>query len=271
MEEGEQILASSSKYKLYNKFIEKCDNVDKYSSYCSRMDYLKRWYSDILDICYMFAKNFIDLHEILSEETDNDERCRYFNFWITDYVRKRLENQWKNEDHIKYVLSGLLQVENAIRAALPNKSCYYDYRSKIDLNLWKERKDLHDYIRNYDYINEKTNSHGTFCTLYAKYFVYINELHRKYKNECCNNNYTEKCPNFMDLSHFCTSDIFNNKLKCDENKGIIAASNVEEEHQPIDQQLKGDGSHLATSAFNYQNDTEGDGITNNTDDYAKLG
>ncbi|SBT01962.1 PIR Superfamily Protein [Plasmodium ovale curtisi] len=271
MEEGERILKTSSKYELYNKFSEKPDDVSKYSGYCRSMEYLKTWYSDILEVCYVFSKNLINLHEILKEEEDDGERCRYFNFWITDHVKKKLETQWKDKRYIASILRGLYGVEHAIKKESPNNNCYLDHRSKITLDLWKERKDLHDYIRNYNYIIDKINSNGYYCTLYSKYFVYIKGLHDKYKSECCNGS-SDKCPHLLDLYYFCNNDKFINKLLCDENKGVVTASSREEIDQVLEEPDESGRYNSESASLHDQNkEITGDIITNNSDYYTKLG
>ncbi|SBS89151.1 PIR Superfamily Protein [Plasmodium ovale curtisi] len=271
MEEGEQILENLSKYKLYNKFNEKHDDASEYSSYCRTMLYLKRSYSDILEVCYLFAKNLINLHKIINEEEDSSERCRYFNFWITDYVRKILETKWKDKSNIHRVLTGFLTVEKNIPAESKNNNCLYDYNSNIDLDLWKERKYLHDYIENYNDINVIINSDGQLCKIYFKYFDYIKELHDKYKQECCNGNFG-KCHNDINLDYFCTSEKFNNKLVCDETKEIKVASTGYERPQHRDGAQEDDSFHSINSfSTEHRNDINGYAMTNNTGYYTKLG
>ncbi|SBT59015.1 PIR Superfamily Protein [Plasmodium ovale wallikeri] len=219
----------------------------------------------------MFAKNLIYLHEILKEEEDNDERCRYFNFWITDHVKKKLKTEWNDHRYITSILSGFYGVENLIRASTHNNNCHFDYKSNVDLDLWKERKDLHDYIRNYDYINGRINSNGEFCTLYSKYFVYIKRIHDKYKSDCCNGS-SNKCPHLIDLNYFCNNDSLFNKVKCDEKKGISETSSGGERSQSMEGHDGSGKSHAVPSSLpqDDQNGT-GDIIINNTDYYAKLG
>ncbi|SBT74284.1 Plasmodium vivax Vir protein, putative [Plasmodium ovale] len=270
MEEAEKILIDSSKYILYNKLNQNCDDVSKYVNYCRRVNYLKRYYSDILDVCYKFARNLINLNEILIEET-NDERCRYVNFWITDNIRRKLETEWHNKDHINSILTGFYSVQYAITTASPSNNCYFDYRSSIDLYLWKERKDLHDYIRNYEYIKKKITLGGDICTTYYKYFDYIKGLHEKYKGECCDYS-SEKCHNRINLDYFCTSDSYFEKLPCDGAKGVVADSSEAERDRVLGGQPEG-ARFRATpySSLDTDSDAEGDLLNHNANDYAKLG
>ncbi|SBT73926.1 PIR protein [Plasmodium ovale] len=270
MEEGEKILENSSKYKLYEKFNNKFDDKGKYVSYCSGEKYLETYYNGFLEVCYIFAKNLINFHETMNEEMDKDEYCRYFNFWITDHVKKMLETQRTDKRYTAPILRGLYRVAQDIKRGTPNNNCYFDHRSEITLDLWKERKDLHDYISNYDYIIDKINYNGYYCTLYSKYFVYIKELHDKYKSECCNG-YSDKCPDRLDLHYFCNNDSLFTKLDCDENK--VAAALPREEKDLILEGSDGSGRYNSASASPHDQNQEvnGDILTNNSDYYSKLG
>ncbi|SBS96013.1 PIR Superfamily Protein [Plasmodium ovale curtisi] len=271
MNAAEEILKNSSKYKLYNKFNDNV-NLDPYRKYCKNTLSLDRIFEGFNELCYTFAKNLIKLPEILSDETENDdERCRYINFWITDIVRTKSGTHWKGKGNIIRTLTGFLKAEHAISAELTNNKCHFDYNSNIDLDLWKERKDLHDYIRNYNYINVRINSDGNLCKIYFQYFNYINEIHEKYKKECCNGNPSQKCPNLMDLSYFC-SDSFFNKLECDVTNGVAAASTIEEKFLGLEVSAERGTSPSVSASLseNYQ-DINRDIMTNKSDYYAKLG
>ncbi|SBT56517.1 PIR Superfamily Protein [Plasmodium ovale wallikeri] len=267
----EKILRNSPKYELYKKLNESSDDLDKYSRYCEMVEYLKTWYSDFPEVCYMFARNLINLPQILKEENDNQERCRYINFWITDHVRKKLETEWKDRSLVSSILPAFLTVENSIAAESKNNNCHFDHKSKVDFDLWKIRKDLHDYIRNYNYINVRIKSDGNLCKIYFQYFNYINEIHEKYKKECCNGNPSQKCPNRMDLSYFCSDNLFK-KLECDVTNGVTSDSTENQRPQPVDEPGIGVMSNsLSSSTFEHHNDANEDGITTNTEYYSKLG
>ncbi|SBT84983.1 PIR protein [Plasmodium ovale] len=184
----------------------------------------------------MFAKNLINLHEIFSEEKDNDKRCRYFNFWITDHVRKKFNTQ-----------------------------------SNIDLELWKERKYLYDYIENYNDIKVIINSDGNLCKIYSKYFDNIKELHDRYKGKCCKD-YTKKSFNLIKLDNLCTSDRFNNKLQCNESNGVAETLTEDDNARDMGELDGSDRFHSALPAsLEPYIHTNRDLLSNNTDYYAKLG
>ncbi|SBT56811.1 PIR Superfamily Protein [Plasmodium ovale wallikeri] len=269
MDEGEKILENSSKRELYNKFNNKYHDKREYVSYCSNHEYLEIMYSGFLEVCYMFAKNLIQLPQILSDVMNDDERCRYFNFWITDLVRKKWESEWKVKGIVNHILQALFGVEHSITVSSQKYNCHFDYNSNIDLNLWKERKDLHDYIENYSYIKEKIKSDMHLCKIYSEYFVYIKGLHDKYKRDCCNGS-SDKCPNQLDLDYFCNNVTLNNKLECDENK-VVATPSREERDQVLEE-LDESGRYKSTPALLHDKNQETTGdITNNSDYYAKLG
>ncbi|SBS92845.1 PIR Superfamily Protein [Plasmodium ovale curtisi] len=240
MKEAEKILTKLTKYKLYSKIYEEHDDTGEYSNYCRNMQYLIRWYSGIHEVCYIFAKNLINLHEILSEEKDNDKRCIYFNFWITDHVRKKFNTQWEDASKIPNILTGFLTVEKFIADDSKNN-------------------------------NLIINSDGNLCKIYSKYFDNIKELHEKYKGECCNG-YSHKCFNLIKLDNLCTSNRFNNKLQCNESNGI-AKTRTQNDNARDMGELDGSGrSHSALPAsLEPDIHTSGNLLSNNTDYYAKLG
>ncbi|SBT52922.1 PIR Superfamily Protein [Plasmodium ovale wallikeri] len=191
------------------------------------------------------------------------------NFWITDYVRKMLETKWKENPHMTSLLRSFLTVENIITGVSNEYNCHFDYDNNIDLDVWKKRKYIHDYIENYDDIKVIINSDGQLCKIYSKYFDYIKELHEKYKQECCNGNFS-KCHNHISLDYFCTSEIFNNKLVCDETKEIKEASTGYERPQHRDGTQESDSSNsISSSSTVHQNDINGYAMNNNTDYYTR--
>ncbi|SBT59134.1 PIR Superfamily Protein [Plasmodium ovale wallikeri] len=267
----EEILRRSSKYKLYNKFNEKCDDKSNYVSYCRNVNHLENRYSGFLEVCYMYARNLIQLHEILSEERDDDKHCRYMNFWITNHVRKMLETKWKSNPRASYILAKFLTVENNITGASQKYNCHFDYNSDIDLYLWEEWKYLHDYIENYNDIKVIINSDGHLCKIYSEYFDYIKKLHVKYKEECCSTS-SNKCHNRINLSYFCNNDKFINKLVCDVNKRVVTASSRGERDEVLKEPDESGRYSSAPASLHDQNqEVNGDIITNNSNYYAKLG
>ncbi|SBS95744.1 PIR Superfamily Protein [Plasmodium ovale curtisi] len=270
MDKGEKILENSSKRELYSKLNNNYHDKREYVSYCSREEYLEKRYSGFLEVCYMFAKNLIQLPQILSHVMNDDERCRYFNFWITDLVRKKWETEWKGKGSVNYIFQALYGVEHLITVSSQKYNCHFDYNSNIDLNLWKERKDLHDYIENYSYIKEKIKSDMHLCKIYSEYFVYIKGLHEKYKGECCNGS-SNKCPNQMNLDHFCNNETLNNKLECNETNILTEASAKNEKLVSMDELQEDVISYSTTPSHGYQHDSNGNLSNNNADNYTKIG
>ncbi|SBT55642.1 PIR Superfamily Protein [Plasmodium ovale wallikeri] len=265
----EEILKNSYKYKLYDKLNEECDDVRKYSSYCTTMQYLESSYKDILEVCYKFARNLIKLHEILSKEK-HEEHCRYLNFWITDHVRKKFDTHWEDESKIPYILTGFLTAEHIIKSTSNNTNCHFDYRSNVSLKLWKEWKDLHDYIINYDHINEKITSGGDICTTYSKYFDYIKGLYDKFKGECCEKS-TFTCPYKIKLYDWCSKDSLFTKKECDENKGVSEDSpEMTENSDAGDQNIKDVRNLVLSSEPHTYDDSSGGLLSDSSNYYVKL-
>ncbi|SBT84411.1 PIR protein [Plasmodium ovale] len=270
MDEWGKILKGLSNYELYNKLNQNDDDKGNYVSFCRIVGHYIQKYPGILEFCYIFAKNLIKLPKVLSDVTDKDERCLYFNFWITDYVRKLLENEWKGKGTENHILTRFLQVENAIKSDSKNNNCLFYYDSNISLNLWKEWKALHDYIENYNDIKEKIKSGGEICTIYSNYFDFIEGLYKKFKGDCCNG-HSHKCTNYIILDHWCTKASLFTKLDCDQTKKVTPHYQGLTTNPGTENHQKGDSPPLASSLSLQHEDEEPDNLfSDNSEYYVKL-
>ncbi|SBS98730.1 PIR Superfamily Protein [Plasmodium ovale curtisi] len=270
MTQSEKILKDLTKYKLYEKF-NKNEDKDKYSRFCRSMNYVNRILIGFSDLCHMYARNLVTLPKILKGEINENENCRYFTFWIHDEIRKIDSSRWLDSHKIKYILNKFYQVQESIKAEKQNNDCFYEYRSDIELNLWKKWKDLYDYIINFEDIKSTVKSDGNLCKLYDRYFDYISEVHKKYKTECCNSDYSPICPDGIRFNKWCNEDEIFKKLECNQNKAHLAASIRDGgTFDPSEQQESG-GTNLKT-VLQFQSDysTTDEALTNNTDYYTKL-
>ncbi|SBS99254.1 PIR Superfamily Protein, partial [Plasmodium ovale curtisi] len=152
MEHAEEILKDLPKYKLYDKLNE---NGDK-DSY------------------------------LLQGVNDENERCRYFTFWIHDNIRKLLNTHSKDQGKI-YTIS--------------NRFSF----------------DLFDYITNYTEIQNKLNPNLSLCPKYLNYMSYIERVYENYSKECCNGN-AKKCHFTFGSNPWCSQGYTLPKLICDKNQ-----------------------------------------------------
>ncbi|SBT58956.1 PIR Superfamily Protein [Plasmodium ovale wallikeri] len=270
MSQSEKILKNLPKYKLYENF-DKNEDKDKYSRFCADRNYLNDILTDFYELCLIYARNLVTLPTILKDEIGKNESCRYFTFWIHDKIRKIDPSRWKRSDEIQYILRQFYQVESDIQAGNENNNCFYHFNSNMKLNLWLEWKDLYDYIINYEDIKNKIESDQELCKLYPAYFDNITSIHKKYKAECCNKNYSSLCPDGINFNVWCDKDELFNKLQCDPNKKNPRASIVHSETPNALDRQEIDRTNSKTRLQDQRDYTEhGDILTNNTDYYIKL-
>ncbi|GAB69658.1 hypothetical protein PCYB_004070, partial [Plasmodium cynomolgi strain B] len=125
-----------------------------------------------------------------------------------------------------------------INAALSNNKCEYIYDPNIDLELWKNWKDLYDYLRDQKEIEGKINSDSYLCKIYPHYFSYIKGIYEKYKMECCSNK-IRKCPKGIDFEEWCTGKNILTELECKHTQKV-----PEHGEQPSER----DSAHSAEAA-----------------------
>ncbi|SBT58773.1 PIR Superfamily Protein [Plasmodium ovale wallikeri] len=270
MEQPETILKGLSKYEFYGKLDNKDNNLE-YSSYCTSVDDLESTYHGISELCSMYARNLITLPIALNEITDSVERCSYFIFWIHDKIQKKFNTDWKGKNYINYVLLQFFQVEQAIKANSQNNNCYYEYNANTGLNSWIEWKYLYDYIKNYDEIERKITADNRLCEVYQEYLGSIEKIYGDFKRQCCSG-LSDKCPEPLESNEWCTESFKLRKFSCDKFKEV-ATSSDEYSAIPIGgEEQRGDEPHsVAFSTLENQLNTNGDGMSNNTYYYTKLG
>ncbi|SBT30652.1 PIR Superfamily Protein [Plasmodium ovale wallikeri] len=267
----EKILKGLSKYELYEKLNEPCNNCE-YCTYCEFVKtVLNRYNESLYKLCCTFARNLVNLSEILKHETVESDRCKYFTFWIHNELRKKFNIYNESTSNIPLILLKFFQVENKIKTAQKNNNCFYYYKSNIGLDLWIQWKNLYDYIKNYVDIERKVTTINKLCSIYKEYLRYIEKVYHKFKSECCKNS-SDKCPDSIMFNEWCARDYILNKVSCDESIALATTFTGHSISPDTREQPPGDGSHSADSSLLVpRNDINEDGITNNTDYYSKLG
>ncbi|SBT54199.1 PIR Superfamily Protein [Plasmodium ovale wallikeri] len=272
MTQSEKILKDLTKYKLYNKFNnDEYDDKHKYSRFCENQTYLNNILTDYSELCFMFARNLVLLPKILKDGIDESEHCRYFTFWIHDEIRKIDKKRWKKPNNIQHIHHSFYQVQHSIQAEEKNNNCFYEYKSDMELDLWIEWKDLYDYIVNYDDIKSTIDTNGDYCKIYSQYFDHIKRIHNKYKQVCCNEEYSSLCPDGINFKAWCHKNELFNKLPCDPNKENPRASIVHGETPNTSDRQEIDRTNSETH-LQHQSDyiAPEETIVNNTDYYTKL-
>ncbi|SBT84160.1 PIR protein [Plasmodium ovale] len=265
----EKFLKGLPKYELYKELDGK-DEISKYSSFCSYLRTQNNRYEGINELCYIFAKNLITLPEILKNEPDYKERCRYITFWIHDQIRKKYSIQVNSKDEGNNIIRKFYVVLNKIYGERKHNNCFYAYQSDSNMNIWKQWKDLYDFIKNYDAIKESLTSNPELCKIYPTYLSYIEGIYKNYKTECCSNNGTT-CPFTTEFRDWCNNSEFLNSLTCNATEDITRDFRNEATLAGSIQEL---GIRGPISATDLQSEhyygTHGEMLMNKSDYYIKL-
>ncbi|CAI7717582.1 PIR protein [Plasmodium vivax] len=219
----ELFLKGTSTYKLYKKFFRE----DIYNEETSACKYHKSKFSgndQLHNLCKMYEKNLEDLLNSTEVEFDSNQHCRYLTFWINDEIRKVFNSPNIGKYNRNSVLRVFPSVSHMVDVNSSKNKCEYSYKSYITPEMWKEWKDLYDYIMNEDKIKIKINSDIELCKKYSTYHTYISNIYRKYKNECCTGN-IGNCPDdHLKLNDCCTRADILIKLKCRESMEDLVSS-----------------------------------------------
>ncbi|SBT57545.1 PIR Superfamily Protein [Plasmodium ovale wallikeri] len=256
MEHAEEILKDLPKYQLYNKLN---GNGDK-DSYCKHCDTVKSFltpHKGLFDLCCLFAKNLITLPTVLQDVNDENERCRYFTFWIHDNIRKLLNTHSKDQSKIYIISSRFSLVFSTIKIFSLHNNCSYESWADNNFDLWKNWKDLFDYITNYTEIQNKLNSNSSLCPKYLNYMSYIERVYENYSKECCKVN-AMKCHFSFGSNPWCNQDYTLPKLTCGETK--VFGDSMEGSENEVTHQHHGTGR--SSTQFSLARDGDSDSNDN---------
>ncbi|KNA01342.1 variable surface protein Vir22/24g [Plasmodium vivax North Korean] len=120
------------------------------------------------------------------------------------------------------------------------KPCFYYFDCNLD--ECGEMRDLFDYFKNYNSIENKIPTIGNDHQTYCEYVSYINTLYDKYIEQCCScyhnsDECTDECPHYFKCDQKYSPDNLYSKLNC---KKEIPSNNFKkvELPAPIDQYVK---------------------------------
>ncbi|SBT57661.1 PIR Superfamily Protein [Plasmodium ovale wallikeri] len=268
MNYAETILTGLSKYNLYDKLNEK-EKKSEHLRYCSNVEHLDSKYKGIRELCSLFARNLINLDEILSDEDDRDERCRYFTLWIHDSIRKNFSIQWNDPD-VNTVIRKFFSLLSTVKSKSKTNNCKYEYVKENTLDSWKNWKDLYDFIKNYNEIQNKINSNDISCPIYLEYYQYIEGIYKVYKQDCCNNN-NPKCPFPNGSNPWCQQTDTLPKLECNKVNPVESAYTEAERAGTVERSAQDGVSYSVASPLPAPDQDETGDMVNNSDYYSKLG
>ncbi|SBS94387.1 PIR Superfamily Protein [Plasmodium ovale curtisi] len=183
MDEWEKTLKHLPTYQIYDKLNNKATSLDK-CTYCINLDIYEKKYHGFTDFCCEMEKILKELFTPRENSLHKTELCTYFKFWFIYEIWKRFR-ALKDTIYNGSLISILTYVWGQINDDILNEECPIISRNYIPLDKWKEMKDLHDYFKNYNTIDNDVASYPDKCQNYFNYITKNNTLYEKYHNECC--------------------------------------------------------------------------------------
>ncbi|SBT54110.1 PIR Superfamily Protein [Plasmodium ovale wallikeri] len=213
MDDWEKTLSPLTSYQVYEKF-NNSSTFPGVCTYCTNMSSFERKYHGITKFCCEMEKNLINLNKILGNIQDRTERCRYFNFWFYYQIWKR----FTSTQIITYsgsLINRLTYAWGDINKKLQLNECSYFYHDNISLDKWKEMKDLHDFFKNYNFIETNILTFNDKCQSYKNYIEYNDRLYKKYHTECCISKKNNK-ENYFNCDTQFNPGTLLSKLRCED-------------------------------------------------------
>ncbi|EDL42612.1 variable surface protein Vir22, truncated, putative, partial [Plasmodium vivax] len=229
-------LKDSHPYGLYKKFFRSVPE-EKYTPCCRSYKYNFYKNQEFYELCKRYENNFKELSTIMNGELDSNEQCIFLKFWLNEEIRKLFKSTGTISLNEIFILSAFFSVSNMLNSGLTENRCIYNYSGRINMELWKKWKDLYDYIRNKDNLQDVIDSSKQLCDVYPKYYRYIEGIYNNYKEVCCDKK-NGNCPNELYFKEWCTPGKVLTKLACNnhaENSGSSA-----ERAQDLEEKSKGD-------------------------------
>ncbi|SBT83448.1 PIR protein [Plasmodium ovale] len=212
MDDWEETLNPLTSYKVYEK-LNNSSSFPGVCTYCTNVTSVERKYKGITEFCCEMEKNLINLNKILDNIQDRTERCRYFNFWFYYQIWKRFTST-QTIAHPESLISRLTYVWGDINNKLQLNECSFFYHDNISLDKWKEMKDLHDFFKNYNFIETNILTFGDKCQSYKNYIEYNDRLYKKYHTECCISKKNNK-ENYFNCDEKYNPSNLLSKLRCE--------------------------------------------------------
>ncbi|SBT56409.1 PIR Superfamily Protein [Plasmodium ovale wallikeri] len=185
-------------------------------------------------------------------------------------TRKKFSTQWKDLE-VNNIIRRFFSLLTTVKRKSGTDNCNYNYVKTYTLDLWKNWKDLYDFIKNYSEIKNKINSNDILCSNYLEYFRYIEGIYNSYKQDCCNTD-NNKCPFPFGANPWCQQNETLPKLECNKVNPVESAYIEAERARTLERSAQDGVSHsVADPLLAHDQDATGDIITNNSDYYAKLG
>ncbi|GAB69490.1 CYIR protein [Plasmodium cynomolgi strain B] len=192
------------------------------TKYCEEVISLDDTNEAVILLCAKIVKNLKELPSILKSVTSQDDLCSYLRYWsyekIIDIFNKYPPkyNNYSVLNKLNYVL---FTVNNDLKA---DKWCSYNFDGIF--SKWEKEKELHDYFKNFEKINDNIDKKTSNCNTYLEYLKHISELYMKDLKYCCayytnpDPGYLEMCPKYFKCEKKYFPHSLISKLNCKNEK-----------------------------------------------------
>ncbi|KAI4839593.1 PIR protein [Plasmodium brasilianum] len=188
-EEG-SLFKGSTVCEVYEKLnngmssIEECSDCNTYCSEFNNKKGTKKIYPDDFEnTCKKILRNLFKLSDVLKSEKSARDRCSYLSYWTYEQLWKKFTNPNSEEARasIHKLHEVLLKFNNIEK--LRNQPCHI-YLTESFASL-KEKKELHDFFKSFDYLKNKLKSVTSEKEKYCEYITRILELYKQNIRDCC--------------------------------------------------------------------------------------
>ncbi|SBT58958.1 PIR Superfamily Protein [Plasmodium ovale wallikeri] len=182
MDEWEKTLKHLPSYQSYDMLNNKL-TLPYECTYCTDIISFETMYTGITNFCCDMEKILSKLLTLQENSLHKTELCTYFKFWFIHQIWKRFSAH-KDTIYNGSLISRLTYIWGQINDDVLNAECPIILHNNIPLDKWKEMKDLHDYFKNYDTIDNDVTSSDK-CQNYNKYVTQNSILYENHHNKCC--------------------------------------------------------------------------------------
>ncbi|SBS95179.1 PIR Superfamily Protein [Plasmodium ovale curtisi] len=218
-QEGSTVFFGNSSKELYTKqFYEDIDrestDLSKYSKQCEKI-YVNSNKNEVKKICEKFLKH-LETSSVWKVVNPKYDVCMLLNYWIYDKLTDIYKGQNSSYDiniafgslqgvwHERYYYSSNISHQNKCK---PNFEM-------VNHHDWKERKELHDYCINYEFIEPMCKYFSDQCIEHCEYIEAKSHIYKHFEQLCTPGE--SKCPHFYKKCKAYNPNIVLKTLKCPE-------------------------------------------------------
>ncbi|SBT57052.1 PIR Superfamily Protein [Plasmodium ovale wallikeri] len=169
-------------------------DLSNYYDKCNNKLVLRNKRDEMITVCERILR-YLENSTALNTENSSYNVCTLFNYWIYDTLAGIYGAE--NTTDIAHAFSSLQLIWGYLNYNSKNFTFYKNCKPSFDSNDledWKQRKQLHDYCVNYDFLKLMAKNFEDTCEEYYKKIEENSSLYEYFENLCSKK--PDKCPNF---------------------------------------------------------------------------